>query len=157
MCFGASGAPDIMPRLSQYASAWALAPFALLLVGRIGTVPIHQCQIPLGIKIPATLAALAPELWQGRYLVAQAFGFNLFTPFGTMRTHQAQPWPGEHPMGFTIYRWMLWWHPMAGSPLLPLDDVPGALRPVHAICHHTVFLPHISLLLAGPWRNGARY
>ncbi len=96
----ASGAPDLMPRLPLYATAWALAPFKLRLVGHLGTIPVQQCQILLGIKIPLTPTALVPDLWQDRYLVVQAFGFNLVTPLGTMRTLHSQLWFWGTPDGF---------------------------------------------------------
>ncbi len=86
----ASCEADLKDRLPQYAAEWAMAPFALFLIGHTGHVPLHQCSVPLGIKVPTHFDAMILSLLESRYLTEQAFGFTLLSPYGALRVLPAQ-------------------------------------------------------------------
>ncbi len=103
---------------------WARLTSRLQVVGYRGSVPQGACDVPLGLKLPPDQVGLAIELYPARYQVEQAFGIHSTRHILRNEVRQLQPWISPHPMGFSIYKWTLRWHPAYGFPLLPLGDVP---------------------------------
>ncbi len=114
---------------------------------------MQACATPIGKNLPLELAVLAPSLYPARKRVKQAFGTHVFVRILRNGRSQLQPWISTHPMGFAIYKWMLWWHPEYRSPLLPHGDAPWVFLPVQDLSRHDIPGMPISHILPGPWRN----